>query len=106
MTPEEIKQLAIDVVEGKVFGSWMIPTKDLNLLERIFIPLALAKPEELPEDISVIYEYRSKALPLTIDGYAVFFSFRYLSNENRELLAKEMSLYHKLKTQFLATPEV
>lgn len=102
MSPADIKQLAIDVVEGKVFGSWMIPPEDLDLLERIFMPLALAKTEELPDDISVVYEYRSKASGLAINGYSVFLSFHYLGQSDRELLVKEMDLYQKFKTQFLA----
>jgi hypothetical protein len=102
---EEIKQLAIDVVEGKVFGSWMIPPKDLALLERIFMPLALTPTDALPKDISVVYEYRDKVAPLGINGYPVFFSFHYLNGEERELLTQEMNLYQKLKQQFLAKPD-
>ncbi len=86
MTKSELAQLAIDIVDDKIFGSWSIIPDHLQYLERIFVPLQKGR-DCLPKDVCCLYEYKDKAWPLCIEGYPVFFSMKYLTHSDRELLA-------------------
>jgi hypothetical protein len=73
-----LRSLALDIVEGKVFGSWEIrnPNTDLKL---VFMVLLFCKNEDIPKDIGAIYEYMDRAGPRAINGMPTFFSCRFLT---------------------------
>lgn len=102
MTPEDIKQLAIDIVDGKVFGSWMLPEKCQDLIPNIFVPLTLGAAERLPEDVWGLYSYLADAMPLTINGYPTFWKFRYLTKTDIEQLNPLIEKYRQIKKDFMA----
>ena len=77
-TDEEIKQLIMDVVGGRVFCDFMIPDGRSNSISMVFMPLALMKREDglhlmEVDEASMLYEYFEKAGPLSINGMPGFF---------------------------------
>jgi len=94
-----LKKLAVDVVDGKVFGSWMVyPSDLLTTLPLIFIPLSLMK--ERPEDAAVLYEYYERQLPECVGKYPQFASMKYLTQSQLIELVDHMRNYNILKSQF------
>jgi hypothetical protein len=101
MTDDELRILAVDIVDQKVFGSWMLPKTQLTLIPNIFLPLGVGGTAKLPEDVSCLYEYLDKSLPMQIDGYPTFLSLRYLTNEDRERLVPMIERYKSMKQKFM-----
>ena len=97
MTNEELKVLAVDIIEQKVLGSWMVPDA---LVARIFVPLSVGAASKLPEDVSCVYEYLDKSMPMTIENYPTFFSLKFLTTEDRERLVPMIERYKLLKQEF------
>ena len=100
MTDSELKQLAVDIAEGKVFGSWMV--KQTDLLPMIFLPLSFGGAEKL-KDIEVwsLFEYSEKALGNQIKGHPVFPSFKYLTKDDCEKLNPMLEKLKLMKQEFL-----
>ena len=106
MNKQELKQLALDIMENKVFGSWMIhPNESESLIGSIFTPLIFLNQEQLEklknQKPAHFYEYMDKAGPRTINGYPIFMSFRSLTKEESIKLAKFLESLKKLKTEFM-----
>jgi hypothetical protein len=107
MTETELKQLAVDVVDGKVFGSWMIPEEDKRLLAVIFLPLAFrGADEKLPDDVWCMYEYVEKASKHKVKDYPTFMSCKYLTGADCAILNPAILEYHAFKQKFLAPAHV
>jgi hypothetical protein len=101
---EDLKKIAIDFADGKIFTSDLLP--DMNLLPQVFVPIALNCFKDIPEEdikkgkLWVIYEYYDKAGPRSINGYPIFFSLNYLSKEEAEVTNDLLHKYIKLKSEF------
>lgn len=84
MTTEQLKQLALDIIEDRVFGSWNLPPPtsddDVGALAMTFLPLALGAAA--PEGTVHVYEYLSEAGPRVINGLPCFFSYAPISRED------------------------
>lgn len=82
-TEPELRQLALDIVEGRVFDSSQLGD-DAHLMGSVFMPLAFMEPvakEEL-ETWGLVYEYMSAAGPRAINGYPMFMSCRVLHRDS------------------------
>lgn len=103
MTEEQLKNLAIEVTEGKVFGSWMIPEEKMEtLLPIIFLPYHWGAAETIKDqDVSVLYEHMVKTKRKTKDGYPVFMSFKTLSKDECSRLAELVKKLNDMKLQFM-----
>ena len=102
MNLEEIRKLALDIAEERVFGSWMIPEDELdNTLAIVFMPLALGGEKNLPEDASVLYEYLDKSKHKTTKGYPIFVSMKVLSQSELAQLIPLVTKIKSLKEEFL-----
>lgn len=87
MTATDLQQLAIDISNEKVFGSWMIPKEHLSSIATVFMPLAFKGHQKLPENVWALYEYYNKAGKLrTISNLPVFLSMKYLTEKDCNLL--------------------
>ena len=104
MTEEELKTLALDISEGKVFGSWMLPPDQAeNLMPVVFMPLALGAAEKIQEvDLWGIYEYVDKATRRTVNGYPLFTSFKMLTQDDCVTLNKYLDKLRQMKEEFLS----
>jgi hypothetical protein len=95
-----LRSLALDIVEGKVFGSWSLrnPDKDLQL---VFMVLLFCKKGDIPEDIGAIYEYIDRAGPTAINGMPTFFSCRFLTQAEYEEVCEYVQEIRKIRESFL-----
>ena len=101
----ELKQLAMDIVDGKVFTDKHIPDNQQHMLTRVFIPLMLGGLEQINQDglldnVGMIYEYYSEAGPRGINGMPIFMSFRYLTVADAKRTFEFYDDYLKLKASF------
>lgn len=104
MTEPELKQLAIDVVEGRVFGSWTLPEQDQHLLAAIFLPLAFKDASgKLPDDVWGVYEYLDKAKKQKVREYPGFTTCKFLTQKDCEGLNPLIQQYADFKKSFLTT---
>jgi hypothetical protein len=90
----------LDIVEGKVFGSWSIrnPNTDLHL---VFMVLVFCKKEQIPEDIGAIYEYMDSASPTAINGMPIFSSCRFLTQAEFKEVCEYTQEIKNLRQSFL-----
>lgn len=100
-TEQELKQLALDISDGKVFGSWDIPEGQDHMLGSIFMVLLFLTEDQRKEKPHAIYEYFDKAGPRSVNGFPIFMSCHYLSKEETTQLQALVELIHEQKKQFL-----
>lgn len=104
-TEQELKQIAVDFAEGKIFSNLHLTSDhDQHLLPMIFMPLALGA--DLAEkaqsgECYMIYEYIDKAGPRGINGYPIFFSLRYISKAEYVIMMQHYNNYVDMKNEFL-----
>ena len=96
-TDEELKDIAKGIVLGEIFSTLGMPEQDFNLLPVIFMPISLgafadSSKEEI-NDIGLMYEKLSKALPTGINGYPIFGSVRTLSNSETDIVKNYLIKY-------------
>jgi hypothetical protein len=101
--PDEVlKQIALDVTDGKIFGSWMLPeTQVENLVHIVFMPLAFGAAKQLPEGTATLYEYLDKSGPRTINGYPIFYSMKTLTLEDTNKLANYIQKIRTMKKEMM-----
>lgn len=100
--PKEIKQIAMDMAEGKVFTSNHIPEDQIDMLPKIFMVIALGgiHPEHT-KNLGMIYEYISEAAPMAINGFPSFFSHKMLNRSDTTKLWELYNKYVKMKSEFI-----
>jgi hypothetical protein len=85
-TDEELKQVARDWVENRIFMSTQV--KNPADIPMVFMVLAMADEELIDqykkEDVVAFYEYYEKASPRSINGYPTFFSAHNLTRDEFE----------------------
>lgn len=102
MTDEGRRQLALDIVEGRVFGSWSLKLhNDVDMLGVIFLPLSFLDKDEIPEDVVHVYEYLDKAGPISVNGYPTFTSCKMLVKGDAAELEKYISALRKQRNKFM-----
>lgn len=104
MTDEELKQLAVDIYHGKAFTDRSVRPSDVHLIPQLFMPIALGGPDMAEmfkaEEVTMIYEYIDKAHERSLNGYPMFFSFRYLRRGENDRLAVFFDRYRQLQEEF------
>ena len=84
-TDQELRKIAMDFVEGKIFTDRQISSEDM--IPTVFMPLGLMDEEQMADLISakprLIYEYLDSIGPMGmgINGHPIFFSARFLNEE-------------------------
>jgi hypothetical protein len=101
----ELKKIAMDVVNGRIFCSLSIPQHDASVLPLVFMPLALAGSDYgkwcVDNQIHVLYEYMDKRLKMGINGYPIFAGMRLLNKSDAERMVAFTQLYAKANDEFL-----
>lgn len=105
---EELKQLAVDIVDGKVFGSWMIPEEHIDsLLPVIFMPIAFGASNQLDDKVCSLYGYYEEAKRETHDGFPIFFDKMYtLTTNDLTILNIYLNKLKLLKSKFMEEENV
>ncbi len=84
LTTDQMKELALDCHAGKIFGSWMIPERDIGLISNIFMVTLFLTPIQRKtmqrDHVAHFYEYRSEA-NMAINGYPIFMSAHMLTED-------------------------
>lgn len=104
---KELKQLAIDIVAGKVFTSAAIHESELkSILPSVFMSIAFMgtrqREEFQKDDIQFIYEYVNKAEQRSVNGYPIFMTCRMLNREDLERLMKYREEVIANQSEFLS----
>lgn len=100
MNNDELKQLALDIHEGKVFGTWNIPENESpDTAGVVFMPAILGA--EIPEDVVHLYEYIEKAGPRSVNGMPIFMSMHILKRYDHEKLVPMINELKKQREEFL-----
>ena len=101
-TDDELKQLAMDIVAGKVFGSWSHPEAlrisfglVLNFIDRATLQ------EMIDQDVALFYEYIDKASPRGVNGLPTFFSLRALSRSDAEKVEGLINKLNAMNAEFM-----
>jgi len=94
----ELRQLAIEMVEGKIFGDWQVD--DDATVRLVFLPLSFCGPAQLPRNIGGIYEYVNQAGPRAINGYPMFMTMQFMTDKDREAIIPMIKEYVELQAKF------
>jgi len=95
-----LRSLALDIVEGKVFGSWSLRNPDTEL-HLVFMVLIFCKEGDIPEDVGAIYEYIDRAGPTAINGMPTFFSCGFLTQAEYKEVCEYVQEIRKIRNSFL-----
>lgn len=107
-TDEELRALARDVAEGRVFTDRHI--RDAGLFASVFMPLVFmddeyrARLEANPPGL--VYEYLEKAGPRSVNGYPMFLSLRLLSQPDAVRMFDFYTEYQKRVADFAGAAHV
>lgn len=105
---EEIKQLAIDINEGRVYTSEFHGESAIEafMVWRLWIDQAIHETDVTPEQLKeygakmgMLYEYLDQAAPMSINGRPSFLSYKILPKENMELLLECLQKLEKAKSE-------
>jgi len=98
-----LKEIALGIVEGKIFCDRQVENKDL--LPHVFMILALMDDKTADQlkhqNICMIYEYMDKAGPGAVNGFPCFMSMRTLNKEDTEKVMKYYEEALALRNKFL-----
>ena len=104
---EKLKQIAVDLFDGKIFCDRHIPEGEQYMLASIFMPIALSGLPDISDekirDMAFLFEYNSQAMPRSINGYPIFGSVQYLNKKEAEQMFKFYEEYKTLKEEFQGT---
>ena len=102
-TDEELRQMAIDILGGRIFCDWMFPADWTEQdAKRVFTPLSFLRENDVRmlkhNGASMLYEYTKDAMERSTNGYPSFLSFRWLNLDDTNRLkvyVNELQEYQK-----------
>jgi len=103
---KELKQVAMDLVDGKIFTDRHFHQGEAaRLAQMVFMPLALMDEQQVPlfmaEQPELIYEYYDKAGPRAINGYPIFFSMQWLRKDEAIIMFEYYNKLAEIKKAFM-----
>ena len=104
METKELKQLSMDIIDNKVFGTWNLkdPERELPM---VFMVSIFFKEEQLKEmkekEVVHLYEYYDKAGPRSVNGLPCFFSCYNINKNDWNEVVKYVKGYKRTKDKFL-----
>jgi hypothetical protein len=85
-TNQEIRELALGMRSGTVFGSWMLRDYEKDLLTNVFMPLIFMNDIQhkaiVRDNIAHFYGYLKDAAPRAINGLPIFYSMFMINAED------------------------
>lgn len=98
---EELKVIARDIVDGKIFSDRDLRKADVEggtMIGMVFMVLFLMpNPAAFIEDAGLLYEYWDQAGPRSINGYPCFFSVRKIIKKDMPALEHYVKFYWEAK---------
>jgi hypothetical protein len=101
MEESALRKLALDIIAGQVFGSWMLPEHSQQLMGNIFMCLLFSKKGQIPSNVEQVYEYYNQAGKMAINGYPIFFSMRLLTEDDCTRLQPLLQQLHDQQQAFI-----
>jgi hypothetical protein len=90
LTDKAIKELALAVRAGSVFGTWNFRESEKNMIGTVFMAFMLMNSIQkkilVRDGIFHLYEFMDKAGPRSINGYPIFYSFHMLDRDDAKRL--------------------
>lgn len=109
MEEKELKQLAIDISENKVFGTFHMNESEMSNMSYVFMPLVFMKEEQkqamIDKKVVHFYEYYDKAGPRSVNGMPCFFSMSHINQDNWKKIVKYIKEYEVRVKTFLDKEE-
>ena len=109
MEEKDLKQLAIDIAEDKVFGTFHMNKCEIANMSAVFMPLVFMTDEQRQKmsDNKVVhlYEYYNKAGPRSINGMPTFMSMRNIVSKDWKKVIKYIKKYKARVKTFLDKEE-
>ena len=111
MEEKELRQLAIDISENKVFGTFHMKDSEMETnLGMVFMPFVFMSEEQRKEmiDKKVVhfYEYIDKAGPRSVNGMPCFFSMKNIIQKDWKKIVKYIKEYGIRVKSFLDKKDV
>lgn len=105
-TNKDLKQIAIDMVDGKIFTDQQIRSE--NNIPMVFMPIMMGCFSKTPKrklmNIGLVFEYLSEyTCPRSINGMPIFFSLKTLTKWEVSVVDKYIKEYRQVKEQFQST---
>ena len=102
---QELKQLAVDMVAGRVFGTFHMRSDEVQLAGSVFMALGLSSQEEREDmerrGVVYIYEYMAKAGPRSVNGLPMFMSHHEILKDEVEPLRQYVDDLLQKQDEFL-----
>lgn len=107
MSDRELRALAVEVSEKRVFGSWELRPDEVHLhfLPLLFMTEAQCKAvfRDAGKDSRVfVYGYMHEAFPRAVNGKPVFGAMRVLYGKDFDMLMKYVMALHNERSKFLS----
>ena len=105
MDEKQLKELAIDIAENKVFGTFNMSENDLNHINVVFMTMTFLDDEQRQRmkdaEVVHIYEYHDKAGPRSVNGMPCFMSHQEILKNDWEKVIKYVKEYQTRVKSFL-----
>lgn len=89
-TDDELKTLALDIIGGRIFGTWMMAKGSEHLISTVFMPLMFSGETTIEQfktdEVVHFYEHMNEAGPRGINGYPMFMSAHGLTKADWSVL--------------------
>jgi hypothetical protein len=104
LPPDELKQLAVDFKEGRVFSDRHVTNpQDISMVFLVLLFMDKEDIDQLKQDnLGMIFEYISKAGPRAVNGMPMFTSARYLNRSDTKLLFEMVTKLETAEKEALA----
>lgn len=105
-TDEELKQIAKDLWAGKIFSDRHIANIDTNpgMATSVFMPLVFLNKKQVKDlkdsKVNFMYEYLDNAGPMSVNGYPIFMTVRFLLAHETEKMFNYYEEFKKLTKDF------
>jgi hypothetical protein len=101
----DLKKLALDLVEGRAFGSWQIPAHQQHMVQMVFMPLGfmddIGWKQMEADDIVHFYGYMDKTFPRSVNGMPIFQSMHMLNREDTQRLKPHIERLLEIRREFM-----
>lgn len=97
-TPEQIKEIALQLYRGEIFTSNHSAVQSSEALAGVFMILQMGAfkdwTQQEVDEIGMLYEHMDKAMPRSMNGLPMFMSVRFLDKKDAEAV---LEIYKKIK---------